>query len=125
MPPRARNTNGSPNPNPNGPAPRRRARVIRNAATGAVFSFEHDGETYQLPSAALYTQNNEFTGGDFMDAVLDGDVAAELKMGLSVLKAARDDIHPDAYAAIRAKSVPDFMAVMGEWLQASGPEAGK
>lgn len=93
------------------------------ADAGEPFTFTHKGKTYTLPSARPYA--TELAGGDFMDAVLDGDAQAEARLTFGALKAAKDDIDPKAWAAIRSKPMLEFVQVVGEWLAAAGVEPGK
>src|SRR5690606_9175384 len=88
---------------------------------GGSFTFDHDGKTYRLPSAAKYAEKSEFSGGDFMDAVLKADTTTEMRMTMSVFEAAKNDID-DAYDALRTKPVNEFLQTVGEWMQASHVE---
>lgn len=94
------------------------------ALAGSVFEFEHDGQTYQLPPAGPYAQKSDFTTGDLIDASINGDKGAEMRMTISIVEAAKDDIG-DAYDALRATPAIKGMQIIQDWLQASGTEPGK
>jgi hypothetical protein len=120
MPPRTRVARSTGNG-----AGRPQAAAIRNAARPKPFEFTHDGQTHTLPPARQYMEQSEFDGGAFMDAILDDDQTAELKIGLSILRAASADLSPETYAAIRSKPVQEFLELVNAWIQASGTAPGK
>lgn len=99
------------------------AKAVAARATEPDFEFEHDGETYVLPYAAPYAQGT--SGAAFMDALLDESGQSEMRLSMLALQAAKDDIDPDAYDALRAKPIPEFLEVVGNWLSAAQVEPGE
>lgn len=99
------------------------AKRVAAEATKPAFKFDHDGKVYELPHASDYV--NGVVGGDLMDAMLDGDEQAEMRLSLSVLKAAKPDIAHDAWTVLRAKPINEFLQVVGEWMQAGGGAPGE
>lgn len=102
---------------------RPKTKAVAAEATPQGFTFTHDDVVYELPAAAPYMSATD--GGSFMDAMLEGE-QGDLKLSMLALKAARDDIDPKAWEALRAKPLPEFLETVGGWLTATvGADLGE
>jgi hypothetical protein len=110
---------------PRKPQDRRpKAKAIAAQAAGEDFTFEHDGETFALPNVTPYAASTP--GGAFMDAILADDGTSEIRLAMLALKSASDDIDPDAYEALRAKPMDEFLEIIGNWMtHAQGASLGE
>lgn len=93
------------------------------AAAGGPFTFTHNGNSHTLPPASEYATG--VSGGAFMDMILDGDEMSATRLAVTLLRAAKDDIDPRAYEALRSKPMTEFGQIVGDWMQASGVEVGE
>ena len=98
-----------------------KAEVVRRAAgSDKPFTFHHDGKTYRLPSAADAAE--QMPAGHLIDALMGEDPSlAEMRLGIATLQAA--DVAPDAMAALRSMTLPEFTDVVGRWLRRGGVQA--
>lgn len=85
------------------------------------FLFQHEGKAYKLPPVEQALKN--VPGGDFMDAMLDDDEQAQLKLAFKALK--DSGVSPEAYAALRSKPIVEFSEVVGNWLNSGGASLGE
>jgi hypothetical protein len=79
---------------------------------GQMFTFEHDGKTYSLPSGA--TKIDEIPGRLVRDAYMDGD-AGEMVLGFTLLE--KVDADPAAIAALYDKPAPEMLAIFRDWMR--------
>lgn len=124
MPPRTRTTTARKAPQDHKPkGARRQAKVVAAEATDRPFTFDAGGKTYELPHPKTYAAG--VPGEVFMDAVLDGDQQAELKLSFTFLQLARPDMDDEAWTALRAKPVMEFVEIVAAWMQAGGVNLGE
>jgi hypothetical protein len=76
-----------------------------------MFTFEHDGETYEIPSAL--TKYGEVPGRLVRDAYMDGD-DGEMRLGFTLLEMV--DADPAALEALYAKPAPEMLDVFRDWM---------
>lgn len=77
-----------------------------------MFTFEHDGKTYALPSAL--TKYDEVPGRLVRDAYMDGD-AGEMRLSFTLLEML--DADPAAIDALYDKPAPEMLAIFRDWMQ--------
>jgi len=110
------------------PAPRQPQDRQKKATTSKVtnrldtFEFEHDGETYELPSPQ--DSVGKIPGRILRDALMDPESGGELRMSIAALEACDPD--EDALDALYSKPAPEMMQIVAEWFQsAQGAELGE
>lgn len=96
------------------------AKLIVGADQDKPFLFEHEGKAYKLPPAAEALKSVD--GGAYMDAVLEGDQGM-VRLALLTLKSGA--VAVDAYAALRAKPLTEFMEIVGKWVATAGDASGE
>jgi hypothetical protein len=77
-----------------------------------MFTFEHDGETFEIPSAL--TKYGEVPGRLIRDAYMDGD-DGEMRLGFTLLEMV--DADPNAIDALYAKPAPEMLDVFRDWMR--------
>ncbi len=77
-----------------------------------MFTFEHDGETYSIPSAL--TKYDQVPGRLVRDAYMDGD-EGEMRLGFTLLEMV--DADPGALDAFYAMPAPKMLSTFREWMR--------
>lgn len=77
-----------------------------------MFTFEHDGETFEIPSAL--TKYGEVSGRLIRDAYMDGD-SGEMRLGFTLLEMV--DADPAAIEALYDKPAPEMLDVFRAWMR--------
>lgn len=99
----------------------RRESVQRAAGQGTGFVFHHKGKQYTLPSAKESV--TRIPAGVLIDAVMDGDEMAELRLGLATLEAS--GASKAVIDALREKPFAEFGQILSRWMQSNGAPMGK
>lgn len=88
------------------------------------FTFRHNGRAYSLPPAR--DAMAKVKAGVLIDLAIAGDdQAADMRMGMAILRAAAEDITPEAMTALRDMNIMDFGRTIGRWMRATGADPGK
>lgn len=77
-----------------------------------MFTFEHDGKTYGIPSGS--TKIDEVSGQIIRDAYMDGD-AGEMRLGFTLLDLV--EAEPGAIEALYAKPAPEMLTIFRDWMR--------
>lgn len=77
-----------------------------------MFSFEHDGQTFELPSAV--TKYDQVPGRLIRDAYMDGD-DGEMRLGFTLLEML--DADEAAIEALYAKPAPEMLEIFRDWMR--------
>lgn len=75
------------------------------------FSFDHDGKTFELPSAL--TKYAEVPGRLIRDAYMEGD-DGEMRLGFTLLEML--DADTGAVDALYEKPAPEMLAIFRDWM---------
>ena len=84
----------------------------KKADDGLMFSFEHDGKPYSIPSAL--TKYDEVPGRLIRDAYMDGD-EGEMRLGFTLLEML--DADPAAIEALYDMPAPEMLATFKAWMR--------
>ncbi|MCC3277533.1 hypothetical protein LJ753_16840 [Arthrobacter sp. zg-Y20] len=94
-------------------APRKpQDRLAKKADEGENFTFEHDGESFELPPAS--TVAHCITGRQTRQSVIDGDLG-QLRLAFLLLDALGDDAD-EAREVLYSMPSPDMMPIVFRWL---------
>lgn len=77
-----------------------------------MFTFEHQGETFKIPSAL--TKYDQVPGRLVRDAYMDGD-EGEMRLGFTLLELV--DAEPAALDALYSKPAPEMLAIFRDWMR--------
>jgi len=77
-----------------------------------MFTFEHDGEVYSIPSAL--TKYDQVPGKLIRDAYMDGD-DGEMRLGFTLLEMV--DADPAAIEALYELPAPEMLATFKDWMR--------
>lgn len=77
-----------------------------------VFTFEHDGKTFEIPSAL--TKYDQVPGRLVRDAYMDGD-EGEMRLGFTLLEMVVTD--EDVLDAFYAMPAPKMLTTFREWMR--------
>lgn len=78
----------------------------------SMFTFEHDGKTYSIPSGA--TKISEIPGQLVRDAYMNGD-EGEMILGFTLLE--KVDVEPGTVEALYAKPSDEMLATFRAWMR--------
>lgn len=96
--------------------------VAAEAGAEAKFTFEHEGETYELPTGA--DAAGQVSGKLIRDAIMNDDDVSEMRLAFATLEAANPD--EAALGALYEKPYIEMMTILGDWMQiVQGATPGK
>lgn len=77
-----------------------------------MFTFEHEGKSYEIPSAL--TKYDEVPGELVRDAYMDGE-PGEMRLGFTLLEMI--DAEPGTLEALYSKPAPEMLEIFRDWMR--------